>query len=266
MRVALFVAAVHGDVADDASVCEAETTGGYKKNCTFPFIYKGISYEVCTTANHGQPWCAYHRTDTGELSSGEWANCLEATRCSTSSPDRRDLENPLKDCKCARTLDDVYHVYHDSDSDYVAFDTSEEDCFKKAFELRESVKSVAFWDKLPPGLEHNTSCWMYKVKCPVGDACPDDLKIKTTDEGYSNMAYNLPSLFDDLSDCQTNCDSKKSFECKKLDSNEQARIPGSPAYKCVYVKPQPSKHKKVTTKLVAELGTRPRHLYSFGIR
>ena len=39
--------------------------------CVFPFTYKGVSYDSCTTvANGHKPWCSFDA-----VYAGKWANC-----------------------------------------------------------------------------------------------------------------------------------------------------------------------------------------------
>ena len=46
------------------------------KQCVFPFRYKGVTYDVCTTKdNAGIPWCAVEATEAGAFSDSQWENC-----------------------------------------------------------------------------------------------------------------------------------------------------------------------------------------------
>ena len=42
------------------------------KICVFPFIYKGISYQSCTTVDHDRLWCA---TTSNYDKDSKWGNC-----------------------------------------------------------------------------------------------------------------------------------------------------------------------------------------------
>merc|ERR1719410_105992 len=47
---------------------------GLGSPCTFPFKYKGVVYEACTSFGHDQPWCATSlHPDTNHARS--WGNC-----------------------------------------------------------------------------------------------------------------------------------------------------------------------------------------------
>lgn len=48
--------------------CAMKTTSG--KCCMFPFTYKGVRYNKCTTKKHNRPWCSL--TDPYR---GKWGNC-----------------------------------------------------------------------------------------------------------------------------------------------------------------------------------------------
>ena len=50
--------------------------GVYNKNCQFPFIYEGVTYNECTTVDNVlTPWCSTLVTNTGQHVSGHWGNC-----------------------------------------------------------------------------------------------------------------------------------------------------------------------------------------------
>ncbi|KAI8509261.1 hypothetical protein Bbelb_131090 [Branchiostoma belcheri] len=42
-----------------------------RKECHFPFKYKGKTYNSCTTAGHTRPWCAF----TANYQTNKWKNC-----------------------------------------------------------------------------------------------------------------------------------------------------------------------------------------------
>ncbi|KAL9955688.1 hypothetical protein ACROYT_G037046 [Oculina patagonica] len=39
--------------------------------CVFPFVYKGVSYDSCTSINHNKLWCSFDA-----VYAGQWANCV----------------------------------------------------------------------------------------------------------------------------------------------------------------------------------------------
>lgn len=43
--------------------------------CKFPFTYKGVTYESCTTVDHCRPWC--YTGETATNGEGHWGNCGE---------------------------------------------------------------------------------------------------------------------------------------------------------------------------------------------
>ena len=58
---------------------------GDRRECVFPFKYKGKTYEKCTEDHHdvGHPWCAYEVDSDGELGRWprKWAYCGREERC-----------------------------------------------------------------------------------------------------------------------------------------------------------------------------------------
>lgn len=50
------------------SGCAVKTTDG--KCCVFPFSYKGVTYNKCTTVKHNRPWCSL----TSNYKQ-KWGNC-----------------------------------------------------------------------------------------------------------------------------------------------------------------------------------------------
>ena len=53
------------------------------KDCIFPFIFKGNTYNACTMVNFASvPWCSTAvDSSTGIHITGMWANCMTGTRC-----------------------------------------------------------------------------------------------------------------------------------------------------------------------------------------
>merc|ERR1712110_1277106 len=56
--------------ANPGIISDCSTTGGNAggRECKFPFIYKGVTYNTCTSLDNNQPWCY---TD-----GKKWGNCL----------------------------------------------------------------------------------------------------------------------------------------------------------------------------------------------
>lgn len=48
-------------------------------NCKFPFIYKGVTYDSCTSEDHFMPWCPTSLNYAGEVvaGTGNWGNCAD---------------------------------------------------------------------------------------------------------------------------------------------------------------------------------------------
>jgi len=57
--------------------CDCETVN--KKQCIFPFTYKGTTYNSCTNAGseNGAAWCATEVDDDGEVVRNTWEDCGE---------------------------------------------------------------------------------------------------------------------------------------------------------------------------------------------
>merc|ERR1719352_490420 len=57
-------------------------TSNYMKSrglpCAFPFVYKGVTYDSCTSEDHWMPWCPTQVAD-GQVvvGSGNWGNCAK---------------------------------------------------------------------------------------------------------------------------------------------------------------------------------------------
>ena len=53
------------------------TISGPKPNvaCVFPFIYKGNTYDQCTSVDHTQRWCATKVNNDGTYVGDDWGDC-----------------------------------------------------------------------------------------------------------------------------------------------------------------------------------------------
>jgi len=60
--------------------CKAEF-GNDLRDCVFPFKYKGVEYDECTTAGseNGKAWCALKVDRDGVVVEGQWGDCLEGS-------------------------------------------------------------------------------------------------------------------------------------------------------------------------------------------
>ena len=56
----------------DAKECTVKTTKD--EWCHFPFTYKGVKYEKCTTKDYSVPWCATNDEDGWGVCEGENVN------------------------------------------------------------------------------------------------------------------------------------------------------------------------------------------------
>ena len=56
-------------------VCTMQTEEG--TNCVFPFVYKNIAHQQCTTVDDplGKPWCSTQVSDTQQHVTGNWGHC-----------------------------------------------------------------------------------------------------------------------------------------------------------------------------------------------
>ena len=45
------------------------------KQCVFPFIHQGNTYQTCTAFNHDQLWCSTEVDDSGAYIQDKWGNC-----------------------------------------------------------------------------------------------------------------------------------------------------------------------------------------------
>ena len=46
-----------------------------KRECIFPFKYKGTNYHECTRIQSDKPWCAYEVDAFGNATIGKWGDC-----------------------------------------------------------------------------------------------------------------------------------------------------------------------------------------------
>ena len=56
------------------STFKGQTVGGNSEvgPCVFPFQYKNVSYNSCTTTDHNRPWCS---TTANHDRDGMWEEC-----------------------------------------------------------------------------------------------------------------------------------------------------------------------------------------------
>ena len=75
MAIKFFVA--NSDETDKNSANECKTVGGPRSNvpCVFPFNFKGVLYETCTSAEYTQNWCATKVGSNDSYIDDEWGNC-----------------------------------------------------------------------------------------------------------------------------------------------------------------------------------------------
>jgi len=62
---------------------------GAGKECVFPFRYRGVTYNECTSRNHRREWCATKTDDDDRYIRGRWGHCsceTPSTTSTTSSP------------------------------------------------------------------------------------------------------------------------------------------------------------------------------------
>ena len=60
------------------SGCETISGPQEDKICTFPFVYKQVQYNACTTIeNEGMSWCSTETDDNNTYIDGKWGNCAE---------------------------------------------------------------------------------------------------------------------------------------------------------------------------------------------
>merc|ERR1711988_175975 len=45
------------------------------KQCVFPFIHQGNTYQTCTAFSHDQLWCSTEVDDSGAYIQDKWGNC-----------------------------------------------------------------------------------------------------------------------------------------------------------------------------------------------
>ena len=61
--------------------CTTESGPEPGRPCIFPFIYNGVTYKECTSADWDQPWCSTEVNDNQNHVAGKWGNCK--TTCTT---------------------------------------------------------------------------------------------------------------------------------------------------------------------------------------
>lgn len=68
-------------VREQCFVSTIETQKSPSKRCVFPFEYKGVLYQRCTSdhSTNGKQWCATSVTREGAVIVGEWGDCDFAT-------------------------------------------------------------------------------------------------------------------------------------------------------------------------------------------
>uniref|UniRef100_A0A0K2SX46 Matrix metallopeptidase 9 (Gelatinase B, 92kDa gelatinase, 92kDa type IV collagenase) [Taeniopygia guttata] n=1 Tax=Lepeophtheirus salmonis TaxID=72036 RepID=A0A0K2SX46_LEPSM len=81
---------------------ECKTTNGVA--CTFPFMYSGVTYQTCTSAqNNGVDWCATSLHETGEAKN--YGNC--ASNC----PGDTNVVTTQKPSDNCETTDNIQCVF-----------------------------------------------------------------------------------------------------------------------------------------------------------
>ena len=55
--------------------CETESGPEPGRPCVFPFMYKGVRYNECTSVEWDQPWCAVEVDNYRLHIKGKWGNC-----------------------------------------------------------------------------------------------------------------------------------------------------------------------------------------------
>ena len=85
--------------------------GFYDKECNFPFVYEGVTYNDCADVfNTGIPVCATRTSSDNSVAGGQWGNCLPAEQeLVPKERQRYSLEN-----KCA----DSYHFTCSAQANY----------------------------------------------------------------------------------------------------------------------------------------------------
>ena len=64
-----------------------KTVGDAGRPCVFPFKYRDVTYDKCTSrdSDNGQPWCATEVDDEGYVVDNAWGDCLEGCPGSSKS-------------------------------------------------------------------------------------------------------------------------------------------------------------------------------------
>jgi len=74
------------ETAIKGSGCRTDSTSDIGQRgvpCTFPFIFKGVTYNQCTMEGHDKLWCSTKTNANLEYMNGSWGNCNSG--CSTTS-------------------------------------------------------------------------------------------------------------------------------------------------------------------------------------
>merc|ERR1719189_2853266 len=68
---------VAGAGEEKCFVSTLETASSPSRRCVFPFQYRGVLYQRCTSdhSSNGEQWCATSVARDGEVVRGEWGDC-----------------------------------------------------------------------------------------------------------------------------------------------------------------------------------------------
>jgi len=77
-----------------------KTVGDAGRPCVFPFKYRDVTYDKCTSrdSDNGQPWCATEVDDEGYVVDNAWGDCLEG--CPGSRLECDDKYFSIQEGKC----------------------------------------------------------------------------------------------------------------------------------------------------------------------
>jgi len=77
-----------------------KTVGDAGRPCVFPFKYREVTYDKCTSrdSDNGQPWCATEVDDEGYVVDNAWGDCLEG--CPGSRLECDDKYFSIQEGKC----------------------------------------------------------------------------------------------------------------------------------------------------------------------
>ena len=93
-------------VSEQCFVSTLETSSSPSRRCVFPFQYRGVLYQRCTSdhSTNGAQWCATSVARDGTVITGEWGDCdFDNVECrilppgdsqETETPDSPDLLEP----------------------------------------------------------------------------------------------------------------------------------------------------------------------------